>query len=67
MQLAARERWIDRWRFVRFATHLKPWDYTARGPKRLGRFFRMLTQGFRPARVAGAQKIPELQQSPRGK
>jgi len=43
MQIAARERWIDRLRFIKFVAHLKPWDRTAGGHKRLSRVARPAT------------------------
>jgi hypothetical protein len=60
MQMAARERWIDRRRFIGFVARVKPWDHDTPGPKALARVVRLLTRGFRSSQLADAQKIPEL-------
>jgi hypothetical protein len=60
MQIAARERWSDRRRFVSFVVRVKPWDHVGKGPKVLSRLFRLLTRNFRHSQLAEVQKIPEL-------
>jgi putative nucleotidyltransferase-like protein len=62
MQMFARERWIDRYRFLRFVVTPKPWDYITAGPKRFRRVIRLLSQSFRSSDLVEVQKIPELQQ-----
>ena len=64
MQIAARERWIDRFRFFRFVRQLKPWDQTGGRFKTLSRVVRLITQSFRRSRLAEMQKIPELHRGP---
>jgi hypothetical protein len=61
MQLAARERWIDRLRFLRFVATPRPWDHSVAGPRRLSRLVRLVSEGLRAPRLADVQKIPELQ------
>lgn len=60
LQMAARERWQDRWRFLRFVTQVKPWDLTAGRGTRWSRFFHLLRGSFRRTRLADVQRIPEL-------
>lgn len=66
MQIAARERWRERWKFVAFVVRVKPWDHTAgKGPKILSRVLRLLRQKVGESQLAEVQKIPELQRPPR--
>jgi putative nucleotidyltransferase-like protein len=61
LQIVARERWIDRIRFVRFVARPQPWDHAApSAARRLSRWTRLLLHRRRPSQLADVQKIPEL-------